>query len=222
MKNPLKFFTIFLVAVAACMSAGCAEDGDPGPAGEQGDPGKNGETGANGENGAGVEEALQYGNVTLSLTGQRPDTEKEFKKDLNFRFTPVGVSGIFSSSVVYVDGVTRTFTIRRFYSTPAAGFQDNQVTLNVSVDTDGEKPVVTGVTFYVRTIITTDDFKYFYLEGDFYEYALTGTHEYTYDPTTGELDMKLSFTVPGNVDFNTTGHDLTVDAMVNVKVFESM
>jgi len=222
MKNPLKFFTLFMVALAAHMFTGCAEDGDPGAVGEQGEPGKNGEPGKDGENGAGIEEALQYGNITLSLVGQRPDTEKEFKKDLNFKFTPVGVTGLTSSSVVYTEETARTFTVRRFYSTVAAGFQDNQVTLNVYVSTDGDTPIVTSVSFYVRTIITTDDFKYFVLEGDYYEYSLNGSHEYTYDPATGNLDMKLNFTVPGDVEFNATHHDLKIAATVNVKVFENM
>ncbi|MBT1686755.1 collagen-like protein [Dawidia soli] len=221
MKNPLKFFTMLLVALAAYVFTGCAEDGDPGPAGEQGEAGGKGENGKDGEDGVGFEEATRYGNVTLSLEGHRPDAEA-FKKDLDFKFTPVGVNGFTTSSVVYTEGTDRIFTVRRFYSSVAQDFQDNQVTINLYVSYDDDKPVVTGVDFYVRTVITTDDYKFFVLQDSYSQFATSGDKEYTYDPATGNLELKLSFTVPGDFEFNPTGHDLNVMATVKVKVFESV
>lgn len=219
MKNPLKFITMLMVALAAYVFTGCAEDGDPGVTGEQGEPGKNGENGKDGENGVGFEEATQYGNITLSLDGRRPDGEA-FKKDLDFKFTPVGVSGLTSSSVVDTEENTRIFTIRRFYSTVAEGLQDNQVTLNLFVSYESDQPQITRVDFYVRTVVTTDDFKFFILTDDYGHFAYEGEKKYTFDPVTGDLDLQLSFTVPGDYEFNGTGHDLTVVSTVKVKVFE--
>ncbi|MCD9016938.1 collagen-like protein [Parachryseolinea silvisoli] len=224
MKNPLQFIAMLTVALAAYMFTSCAKDGDPGPAGEQGEqgrPGENGEDGKDGEDGVGFEEATQYGNVAISLDGHRPDG-KAFKKDLNFKFTPVGVNGINTSSVVDIEENAHIITIRRFYSTVAEGLQDNQITLNVHFSNDGGKPEITNVFFYLRTVITTDDFKFFFLD-DYYEpYALTGEKEYTYDPATGQFSLKLNFDVPGDFEFNGTRHDLHVAATVNVKVFEKM
>jgi hypothetical protein len=92
----------------------------------------------------------------------------------------------------------------------------------VHVSHDGDKPLVTGVDFYLRTVITTDDFKFFTLD-DYYEpFTLSGEKEYTYDQATGNLSLKLSFEVPGDFEFNGTGHDLHVGVTVNVKVFERM
>jgi hypothetical protein len=223
MKNPLKFFTMLMVALAAYVFTGCAEDGDPGSVGEQGEPGQQGENGEDGENGVGFDEATQYGNITLALDGKRPDNTKEFKRNLDFKFTPLGVNGIRTSSVVYTEGTVRTFTIRRFYSSVAQDFQDNQVTMNLYTATDdGGNTEITGIDFYIRTVITTDDYKFFVFEDSYSEFAMNGDKEYTYDPATGNLDLKLNFIVPGDFEFNPTGHDLHVKATVHVKVFESM
>jgi hypothetical protein len=219
MKPLFKFLPMLMVVLTAYVFTGCADDGDPGPAGAQGESGDKGENGKDGENGVGFDEATQYGNIVLSLDGRRPDGDA-FKKDLDFKFTPVGVNGLTSSSVVETAKTGRIFTIRRFYSTVAEGLQDNQITMYVHVSYDGDKPVITSVDFYLRTVITTDDFKFFTLEDDYGPFTLSGEKEYTYDQATGNLTLKLNFEVPGDFEYNGTGHDLHVGVTVNVKVFE--
>jgi hypothetical protein len=221
MKKTFKFITMLMVALATLMFTGCAEDGDPGPAGEQGEPGKKGEDGKDGEDGedgSGFDEATQYGNVNLSFDGQRPDG-RAFQKDINFKFAPVGVNGINTSSVVDVEQTRSIISIRRFYSTVAEGLQDNQIIMYVYLTND-DKPELINVDVHLRTVITTDDYKFFPLADSYEAIPPSNVKKFSYDPATGNLMLEMDFTVPG--DYNGTRHDLHVETTANVKVFGRM
>jgi hypothetical protein len=223
----MKKITISLKIALIAMTmlfVGCkGDDGNIGPAGSTGEKGDKGDVGATGENGEGFGEAVKYGKITLTLTGKKPGNDNiDFTQTMDFRFTPSGADELYDFSYALpLEGVgTTEFGVRRFYGSVDDVYQENYVDMDIVVDVNGPTPIISTYNFEVNTGIVSSDFKYFKIRYDHYEGFVGNASysEYSYSPTTGSLRYKFSFTVPG--DSNDTGHDLSVNGLVDAIVLQ--
>ncbi len=206
--------------------------GEIGPKGETGDQGPTGATGADGaagidgENGYGYEEALESGYIALVLEGTRPD-DVAFEDSLVFQFCPIEMVPYLST--YYYDELNDQY---EFYLTR---FIDNNQEVNLRSDPstkiiqigfvyDGENISVEGASYTEDAVtLVFDDYKIFSI--DFYDNPLDyleadGITNYSFDPETGKVTLKLDIVVPNTV--NNTGNELHMVAYINAVVYKNL
>jgi hypothetical protein len=211
---------LFVVALLLLNCKG--DDGDPGPAGPTGAKGDKGDTGSTGATGVGFDDAVKYGDITVTFDGKRPDGVA-FTKTLDFKFAS---SNLDYSSIDATDPNNQYSELRRFLSLDNTDNYNGNDDDNVYIEFNNS--IVDGVTtpyiyLDLHSYITTDDFKYFRLTGYYYNgdgsnFTNFSVTDYSYNASTGKLFYKFSFT--GDHNYNSTGYDLKISGTVNVTVFQ--
>jgi hypothetical protein len=196
------------------------ENGANGAPGQNGANGQNGTNGANGTNGIGFEESTQFGNITLKLTGTRPDGVA-FTKSLDFKFAPSNVYW----STIFPSGRTSTTSQLKRYSSFGDSDTDEEnnsgyvmVVLRANAESDYR------LNMHLKTSITTPDFKYFNMNDGYYNVdniniSDLSVVDYSYTSGNGELKYTMRFMVDGQN--NSTGYPLSVELKTNAIVFQN-
>ena len=161
----------------------------------------------------GLNDAAQYGRITVKLEGKRPDGV-DFTKKIEFRFMPE--EGPQYSSISY-DG-NAYFFVQRHHGAVNESHNDNYAGFNLQADVDTQTPV-TGSFYMYTSVIDEDDNVYFYLNDEF-TVDMADVTNFNYSEGTGKL--KYSFTTQLDANSNSTGNDLTVTVEANVNVFEGL
>ncbi|MBT1686752.1 hypothetical protein [Dawidia soli] len=221
MKKVLKFGLMLSIAFSGMMFTGCeGEEGDPGATGAAGEKGDKGDKG---DDGVGLEDELKYGSITVTYTGTRPD-EVAFTKTITYKFAPIGANDLieYSGSGINEETGADQYRVMRFLGSVDDVYQENYINLRLNRAVgEGDAIVYSFNDFEVYSNITTDDFKYFIINGEFNSYASeAGVTGFSYDPATGALKFASEFTVPG--ENNDTGFDLNVSTTVDAKVFQNI
>lgn len=161
----------------------------------------------------GLNDAAQYGKITVKLDGTRPDGE-DFTKEIVFRYMPE--EGPQYSSVSY-DG-DAYFFVQRHHGAVNESHNDNYAGFNLQADTETDTPA--NGSFYMYTSVIDDkDNVYFYLDENF-TIDMADVTNFNYSEGTGKL--KFSFTTELDSESNSTGNDLTITVEANVNVFEGL
>lgn len=225
MKN-FTITTIYKTLIICCLGlflANCeGEDGAIGSAGEKGADGTNGSNGANGangENGLGFDELVKYGDVTLTLTGTRPD-DVAFTDTSTFKFIPIRKNyNLFFKGEDY-----NSFDFNRFLSTPGNRFQRSNIGIELDVRNPGsEEQVFEYFRLDInRFDIISDDLTFFRIDESRFTNEGRGVSNfsitnYSYNEETNTLVFSFSFDV--NSDNNLTRNDLSVAGEIDVVLF---
>lgn len=200
---------------ASLLLAGCkGKDGDPGPTGATGDTGANGAKGDTGSNGVGFDNATKDGDVAVTFSGKRPDNVN-FNAAQDFKYQ-LDASSPGDDSYVYKnqnDG-SMEFYVVRYLGAVDQHYNENYVEIQFTVSSTN---VVTLGYINVQTSII-DGTKYFgVVESD--SGTALSISNYSYDSATGTLKFNFGGTYTAS---NSTGYDLTVAGVANVKVYESL
>lgn len=161
----------------------------------------------------GLNGAAQYGKITVTLEGERPDGE-DFKETKVFRYLPEENVGY--SSVSY-DG-DAYFYVQRQHGAVTNSHNDNYAALDFQSDADGET-AVNGEFYLYTSVIDDDDNVFFYLNDNF-SINLDDITSFSYNEETGKFKLEFSTEIDG--ESNDTGNDLTVTVEVSVTVFEGL
>ncbi|TYP76047.1 collagen-like protein [Aquimarina intermedia] len=220
------YFKILLVCALSITLANCdGEDGAnglDGTNGINGENGANGENGVNGENGEGFDDLVKYGNITVSLEGNRPDGEA-FIKEEDFRFTAVEGSDIQGFNSIVKNPSSFNFSVVRFLSAPDDVFQESWAEINLTVNNPGEATESLDLDFQLLNYaVITEDNKYFTMS-DFFSETSTGVtnftvSDYAFNEETNNLTLTYSLDVAAAN--NDTGNDLSISGTVDVIVLE--
>jgi|GEM_PF-1681354 len=161
----------------------------------------------------GLNDAAQYGKITVKLDGTRPDGE-DFTEEIVFRYMPE--EGPQYSSVSY-DG-DAYFFVQRHHGAVNESHNDNYAGFNVQGDTEANE-FVNGSFYMYTSVIDDKDNVYFYMDESF-TVDLADVTNFNYSDGTGKL--KWSFTKEIDGESNSTGNDLTITVEANVNVFEGL
>jgi hypothetical protein len=231
MKQLLKFGAILTIATSGLMFTACeGEDGDPGAKGDkgdQGDAGSKGDKGDKGDNGEGFDEAVQYGNIVVQFTGTRRDGV-DFDQTVDYKFAPLGTGSgegpsLIGSSYGYTDGENYSaFNVGRFLGSVDDYYDQSRIIVNFNrYLSEGNDIVFETNTLELHNAFTTEDYKYFRIDGDFGGYISAENYsDYSYNPETGSLKFKINATIPG--EDNQTGNDLIVSITADAKVLQEV
>jgi len=241
MKKATTTFKLASVAVAIAASAFLAscsgDDGAVGPAG------KDGTNGTNGTNGVGFDDAITRGNILVILDGKRPDGVA-FKDTLNFRFAPssprYSYFSTYSEGDTYTDVYAKRYqswdgsgdpyndeTTGTVYTWTTAGLEGTKLTYQ-SLEVDLEEAYVEFPAEKKYFELNVDSYISNYLNSE------TGVWENNYsynfgDSTITSVDTKVTngaykynftYVVPANN--NSTGYDLKMTAIADLKLDEQM
>lgn len=161
----------------------------------------------------GLNDAAQYGRITVTLEGTRPDNVA-FSEKIAFRFMPE--EGPAYSRVSF-DG-DAYFFVQRHHGAVNESHNDNYAGFYLQANTETQTP--TSGSFYLYTsVIDDDDNVYFYLNDEF-TVNVEDITNFNYSEGTGKL--KYSFTTVLDANSNSTGHELTVTVEANVNVFQGL
>ncbi len=228
------YFKAMLICCLAVFLANCeGEDGATGPAGENGidgvdgidgengPDGNAGENGTNGENGVGFDELVQYGSISLTLDGKRPDGVP-FKDTAIFKYTPIDPK----FNVFYLKRGFIDFSATRFLSAPSSIYQESRAYIELGFT----KPEVGEPAFdyfnlgLIEYTVISEDLTYFRIVNEFVhdsggvkEFSLTN---YSFNEETNHLVFSFSFMVVG--DDNSTRNDLSVSGEVDIIVLKAL
>lgn len=222
MKN--NFFKLFniigLAIIVSSLFISCdANDGVDGI---------NGIDGADGENGIGFNELVQYGSISLTVSGNRPDDATEFTHESVLRFIHNQPGNNNLNPQDFGPGFKAEsnleFYILRFLNSPDA-FDASSFGFNLFVNDVGlESEDFELDIFFNRFNLLFDDLKYLEFNNSFY-----GTDEgvsnvtvsdYSFDETTNNLKFSFTFEIDG--ESNSTTNDLSISGIVDVLVFEEI
>ena len=159
----------------------------------------------------GLNDAAQYGKITVTLEGTRPDGE-DFTEKKVYRFLPEENVGY---SSVQFDG-NEYFYVQRQHGAVTNSHNDNYAAFNF--EGDGDTPV-SGFFYLYTSVIDDDDNVVFYLDENF-SLEMEDVDSFSYDEETGKL--KLKFTTELDGESNNTGNDLTITVDASVSVFEQL
>ncbi|MBL0682861.1 hypothetical protein [Aquimarina mytili] len=225
MKN--FFLRTIVIGVLGLLSVNC-EDGDIGPAGQDGIigtdgiDGTNGINGVNGQNGVGFDELTQFGSITLTLEGTRPDNIPFTKTD-EFKFT--AVEDIDFNNDVDIRDDQLNFNIERTLSVPDDDFQGSEIEVNLDFTNPGETEETIEFNLDIDNYtMIFDDLTYFGFTGEFINDQTGVTNfsitNFNFNNETNAVTFSFSFTV--DAANNDTGNDLTISGEVDVIVVEDI
>ena len=219
----LKTLTLVVLGVGFLQ----CEDGENGVDGLDGIDGINGENGldgldgSDGENGTGLDELAEFGAITLTLEGTRPDAIP-FERTESFKFLPIG--NVADQNLVTRDGSTLNFVVTRTLSTPDASLQASVLGIELTSlvnSTTAEQEFDFNMAIDQYAIID-EDLSFFNLNDAFFSSDETVSDftisDFSFDEETHVLSFSFSFTVDG--DANSTTHPLSVSGTVNATIFE--
>lgn len=219
-KNYLK---IIIISFLALSLANC--DGEDGANGINGGNGADGENGIDGENGVGFGELTQFGSITVTFEGTRPD-DVVFSDTSEFKFTAIEGDELSNNSGVEIDESEISFDLVRFLSAPDDVYQETTVEIDLDITNPGQEDESTEFTFEIDDYaIISDDFTFFVLDDGSYDNDGAGVSNfsitnYNYNEESHNLTFSFSFEVAG--DNNDTGNDLKISGEVNVIVLEEI
>jgi hypothetical protein len=160
----------------------------------------------------GLNDAAQYGKITVTLEGTRPDGE-DFTTKKTFRFMPE--EGPEFSSVEF--DIDTYFYVQRHHGAVNQSHNDNYS--GFYLQTDAENTPIGGNFFLYTSIIDEDDNTFFYLN-EYINIDIEDISSFSYDEETGKVKFKYTTEVDGEV--NSTGFDLTITVDASVTVFEGL
>lgn len=160
----------------------------------------------------GLNDAAQYGRITVTLEGTRGDGQ-EFTDKKTFRFLPAGDPSF--SSVGY-DGDAYFNILRSLSAVELGNESSNYAAIELQADT--ETNTATNAWFYLNTSIIDDDDNVYFDINDSFSVDMADVDNFNYSEGTGKLKFKFTSTLDG--ESNDTGNELTVTVEVNVNVFE--
>lgn len=160
----------------------------------------------------GLNDAAQYGKITVTLEGTRGDGV-EFNTKKTFRFLPAGDASY--SSVGY-DGDAYFTVLRSISAVELGGESNNYAAIELQANT--ETNTAENAWFYLNTSIIDDDDNVYFDINDSFSVDMADVDNFNYSEGTGKL--KFSFTTTLDGESNDTGNELTVTVDINVNVFE--
>ncbi len=222
-KNYLKITAFCALGILFSNCEG--EDGANGLNGIAGVDGINGTNGEDGENGVGFDELTQFGSVTVTFEGTRPDNVP-FNDTAEFKFTPVEGDQLTDFSGIIKEESVTHYSITRFLSSPDDDVQETLVGVGLDINNPGQEDETKELSFYIDDYaIISDDFKFVVLDEGNHESDDEGVSNvsitnYSFNEETHNLVFSFSFDVVG--DDNDTGNDLKISGEVDVIVLEEV
>ncbi|GAA4276908.1 hypothetical protein [Aquimarina mytili] len=222
-KNYLK--SIAICALGMLLTNCEGEDGINGINGLDGENGIDGIAGINGENGVGFDELTQFGSITITFEGIRPD-DVAFLDTAEFKYTAIEGDQLDENSSVEVSDSEISFDAVRFLSAPDDVYQETLVELDLDITNPGQDDEAIDFSLEVDDYaIISDDFKYVVIDdGEFSNTDAGVTNfvitNYSFNEDTHNLVFSFSFDVAG--DSNETGNDLSISGEVDIIVLEEV
>ncbi len=227
--NHINIYKILFICCFGVLFASCeGEDGDIGPAGQDAGNGIDGTDGINGTDGTdgfGFDELTQFGSITLTLEGTRPD-DVAFTDSNVFRFTPLSPEILTQSNSVSVEETFLQFDFGRFLSVPGGeDFQSVGTTFNMLVaNPESNTPVFNEFSFTLfqyplisedLTVVNITTFV-----GSNNDIENLNITNFNFDDQTNALSFSFTLDIPDNR--NSTGNVLSVSGEVDVIVLREL
>ncbi|UII76933.1 hypothetical protein LV716_03860 [Flagellimonas sp. HMM57] len=225
----IRLFSLAILALSLGMGSCSGEDGTNGTDGKDGTDGTDGAVGKDGKDGVGFDELTKYGNVTLTLTGTRPD-DIAFEDSADFKFTAVEGEEFSEHNSVEIteDGedLRYQFNIIRFISAPDDVYQETIVRFSINATNLGEENediVSASLSIFDYPVVGNDN-KYFVID-DTYEQDGTGIQEFefsdlNFDSETNNLSFSYNIVVDG--DFNDSNNSLEISGSSSLTLLEAI
>ncbi|MEW7292155.1 hypothetical protein [Aquimarina sp. 2304DJ70-9] len=227
--NHINIYKTIFICCFGVLFANCeVEDGDIGPAGQDASNGINGTDGVNGTDGTdglGFEELTQFGSITLTLEGTRPD-DVAFTDSNVFRFTPLSPEILPQSNSVIVEESSLQFDFGRFLSVPGGEeFQSVGTTFSLQVtNPESDTPEFSEFRFTIfqypvisEDLTILDITTFIGSDADIENLNIT---DFNFNSETNVLTFSFTLDVPA--DRNTTGNELSVSGEVDVIVLREI
>ncbi|GAA4278617.1 hypothetical protein [Aquimarina mytili] len=227
--NHINIYKTLFICCFAVLCANCeGEDGDIGPAGQDatnGIDGVDGTNGTDGTDGLGFDELTQFGSITLTIEGTRPD-DVAFTDSKIFRFTPLSPEILPQSNSVIVEESSAQFDFGRLLSAPGGeDFQSVGTTFSLEVtNPESDTPEFNESRFTIfQYPIISEDLTVFNLttfvgsDADLENFNITN---FNFNSETNALTFSFTLDIPA--DRNTTGNQLSVSGEVDVIVLREL
>ncbi|WP_271767808.1 hypothetical protein [Aquimarina algiphila] len=227
--NHINIYKAIFICCFGVLFANCeGEDGEIGPAGQDainGIDGADGINGTDGTDGLGFDELTQFGSITLTLKGTRPD-DVAFTDSNVFRFTPLSPEILPQSNSVILEESFLQFDFGRFLSAPGGEeFQSVGTTFSLRVtnpESDNPEFTESRFTIFQYPVISEDltvlDITTFVgSDNDIENFSITN---FNFNNETNVLTFSFTLDVPANR--NTTGNELSVSGEVDVIVLREL
>ena len=206
-------------------------DGKDGLNGQDGTDGTDGQDGQDGQNGVGFDEMVQYGSVTLNLSGTRPDGVA-FEDTNTFKFTPPDGDFLNNNNhLVETDlgnnDINYYFEFTRFLSTPDNINNNSHIYWGLDIDNIGEATeLLNGAAIYLDSYaVIGDDSKYFTLT-DYFGSGNNGVSDFQFTDLIFDAEdnnhLTFSYSFEVLAANNDSGNDLTVSGTVDVYLLEEI
>ncbi len=226
--NHINIYKTIFICCFGVLFANCeVEDGDIGPAGQNANNGIDGTDGINGTDGTdglGFGELTQFGSITLTLEGTRPD-DVAFTDSNVFRFTPLSPEILPQSNSVIVEESSLQFDFGRFLSVPGGEeFQSVGTTLSLLVTNPDTAPEFNLSLFSIfqypvisEDLTVLDITTFIGSDNDIENFNITN---FNFNNETNVLTFSFTLDVPENR--NSTGNELSVSGEVDVIVLREL
>jgi len=203
-------------------------DGLDGIDGQDGANGQDGTDGQNGQNGAGYDELAQYGYISMTLSGTRPD-DVPFEDESTFKF--IDGNNMSEGSNEYSiaeqpDQILYDFSALRFLTVPDNTYNNSWVGFFLVFSNIGEtdEEVLLASYAIIDYAIIGEDNKFFIINNEFGS-GMNGTSEFeftdlAFEDETGHLTFSYSFTIDGAN--NSSGNELTVSGEADLYLLEEI
>ncbi|WP_109435656.1 hypothetical protein [Aquimarina sp. AU119] len=214
--------TILICCLGIFLSNCEGEDGMNGLNGANGIDGMNGE---NGQNGVGFDELTQFGSITLSFEGTRPD-DVTFTDTVAFKFTAIEGDQLDENSSVTIQDSEINFELIRFLSTPDDSYQETLAAIDLDITNPGQDDQTISFDLEVDDYaIISNDNKYFVIDDGEFSNTDMGVSNfsitnYSFNEETNNLVFSFSMDIAS--DSNETGNNLSISGEVDVIVLEEV
>ncbi len=226
-------FKILIICFLGLCLANCeGEDGAIGPNGENGADGKdgsNGENGVNGDNAIGYDDAVKYGSIQFTVSGENPNGEA-FTDENTYKFTANNAD--YNNFTLYEDSYW--FYTSRFLNIPTTE-EESHVRFALNVTNIGqENQSINRFSFGINQYyVTTEDLSIFSVStvnfpplsfevGPANEFGITdlSVTNFSFDNETNNLKFSFSYNVGAST--NSTAKELSISGEVDLIIFKNL
>ena len=203
-------------------------DGQDGINGQDGADGENGTDGQDGTDGVGFDEMTQFGAMTMTLSGTRPDGVA-FEDTNTFKFTALEANSLLYNSVTIddsdVDNTLYTFQVKRYLTAPDDVINSSSISFSLEFVNLGEptEELLSGSFDIYSYAVVGDDNKFFQMY-DLFENGGVGVSDFEFTDLVFDAadnnHLTFSYSFMATAAANDTDHELTVSGDVDVYLLE--